>query len=165
MKFFVDTFSWKKIDILQESGLVDIDSVYARVKICITHAVLGEIKHFQLKSCQVEKTEILPPRSNKIYEAALALQFDDADASMLSHGFDDDDTYIISEDRPLLTYGKIFGIKIVQLVDFMQVLTVLNAISKNSLYQVNKKLRELKNISKKKEDTVKEWLRTFKGTT
>ncbi len=163
MKFFVDTFSWKKIGILQESRLVDIDPVYAKVKICITHAVLDEIKHFELKSCQVDKTEILPHQPNKIYKEALALQFDDADASILSHGFDDDDTYIISEDRPLLTYGKSFGIKIVQLVDFMQVLTALNVISRNNLYQINRKLRDLKNISKKKADAVKEWLKTFKG--
>lgn len=74
-------------------------------------------------------------------------------------------TYSRSITIPPLTYGKSIGIKIVQRVDFIQVLTALHIVSKNNLYQINRKLRDLKNISKRKEDAVKKWLKTFKGTT
>jgi hypothetical protein len=111
----------------------------------------------------VEKVEVLPHQDNRIYKDALTLDFDEADASILSHSFDETDTYIISEDRPFLTYGKSFGIKIIQLVDFMEVLTSLNIVSKNDLYQINRELRKIKNISEKKEKSIKNWLKTFNG--
>jgi rRNA-processing protein FCF1 len=161
MKFFVDTFSWKKIDILKELSLIDMDRAYDSLKICITHPVLTEISHFNLKSCILEKTQILPHQDNKLYRDALILGFDEADASLISCSNDEEEVYIVSEDRPLLTFGRSFGIKMVQLVDFMQVLTTLKVISKNNLYQINRKLREVKNISKRKEKSIKDWLKDF----
>jgi rRNA-processing protein FCF1 len=111
-----------------------MDRAYDSLKICITHPVLTEINHFKLKSCILEKTQILPHKDNKLYREALILGFDEADASLISCSNDEDEVYIVSEDRPLLAFGKSFGIKMVQLIDFMQVLTTLNVISKNTLY-------------------------------
>ena len=159
MKFFIDTFSWKKIDILCELGLLDIEVAYDSLEICITHAVLTEITHFKLKSCILEKTQVLPYKDNKVYQDALVFGFDEADASIVSHGVDREDVYIISEDRPLLAFGKGYGIKIIQLIDFMKVLTVLEIVLKKNLYQINRKLRDVKNISKKKEKSIKNWLK------
>ncbi|MBN2156212.1 MAG: hypothetical protein JW776_09225 [Candidatus Lokiarchaeota archaeon] len=157
ISIIVDTFSWKKLGIL-ENKLKILDSLYNSVNVCITHEILKEINHFQLSSCDIARTQILPTQINRMYQDSTSLGFDEADASLISNLDRTKEFLGVSEDRPLLSLGTRYGAKIIQLIDLCQFLTAQNILTKNDLYTITKELRYLKNISKKKEKYMKKWL-------
>ncbi|MHA1721404.1 MAG: hypothetical protein ACTSWX_12145 [Promethearchaeota archaeon] len=158
MKIFIDTYSWAKIDFLVNSSFLDFNILYRRFEICITHDILKEIQHREIKSCILEEIHIFPIKNRRIYEDAITQQFDKADASLLSNGSRNGDPILITEDHPLLELGKSYQFEIIQLIDFFKILTQFNILSKKKLFQINRELRRLRNISKNKEKNIKKFL-------
>jgi len=162
LKIFIDTYSWAKIDILVDASYIDLNNLYQKFEICTTHDVLEEIQYREIKSCQIHNLQIYPIKNKRIYEDVIIQQFDKADASLLSFGSRKGDSIIVSEDKPLLELGKSYRIEIIQLIDFFRILTKLNLFTKNQLFKINRELRKLKNISKKKEKEIKNFLQQLK---
>jgi len=153
----IDTFSWKKLGIIEKQENI-LNSLYDAVNVCITHEILKEIKHFQLTTCDSSRVHILPTKQNRIYQDSKTLGFDEADASLISNIIKTEEYIGVTEDQPLLSYGTKNGFNIMQLLDLFQFLTAHNKLTKNSLYNITKELRNLKNITKKKEKDMKKWL-------
>ena len=162
MKIFIDTYSWAKIDILVNASYIDLNNFYQKFELCITHDVLKEVRYREIKSCQIENLHIYPIKNKRIYEDAIIQQFDEADASLLSNGSREKDSIIITEDKPLLELGHSYKFKIIQLIDYFKILTDMKLLTKNKLYQINKELRKLRNISKIKEKEIKKFLQQLK---
>jgi len=158
MDLLIDTCSWIKFDYLQDKKIVDTGILYQYADVAITHEVLAEIGYFKVSSVKIDKTKILPIKNNEIYISAMKLMFDRADASILSNGSRDSSTLIVSEDRALLTYATIHRFTCVQLIDLFRILTETNLISRNKLLKLSNILRKLRNITKRKEKSIKEWL-------
>jgi hypothetical protein len=105
-------------------------------------------------------TSILPIKNKKIYDDAIEVGFDPADSSIISYGEPDNpDALIISEDRPLLKYTKMYRFFIMQLVDLFQVFTKRGRISSNGLYQLAREMQRLRNITRKKRGEINGWLK------
>ncbi len=158
MKFLIDTFSWKKFDLLSKTDLFKVSNLYNWAEIYITHEVKTEIEHFKLKSCNFRATNILPIKNHKIFQDAKSLKFDQADAEILSNGNLDEDMCIISEDKPLLKFAIVYSINAIQVIDLFQVFNKLALLKNRELFQINRFLREKKNITMKKASNIKKWL-------
>ncbi|MHA1744596.1 MAG: hypothetical protein ACTSWW_01280 [Promethearchaeota archaeon] len=162
MKIFIDTFSWFKIDLLVSTSYIDLAALYQELELCITHDVLEELQNRKIKSCQISKLQVYPIGNKRIYDDAITQDFDKADASLLSNGSRNSDILLVSEDQPLLELGKSYRFDCIQLIDFCRILTSLNILTKRKLFQVNRELRRLGNISKKKEREMKQHLQQMK---
>ncbi|NMC05815.1 MAG: hypothetical protein GYA24_11415 [Candidatus Lokiarchaeota archaeon] len=160
MRLFIDTGTWLKLDALGMLTLFDAKNLYEWSEVCITHQVDEELRHFESKSIDRTRTSILPIKNKKIYDDAIAVGFDSADSSIISHGEPDSPTtLLISEDRPLLKYTKMYRFSIMQLVDLFQVFTRGGHISSKELYQLAREMQRLRNITRKKQDEIKDWLK------
>lgn len=153
----IDTFSWKKLDIIEKQVKI-LNLLYNAVNICVTHEILKEIKHFRLTSCEISRVHILPTKSNRIYQDSKTLGFDEADASLISNITKNEEYIGVTEDQSLLSLGTRNGCNIMQLLDLFQFFTAQGKLPKNTLYKITQELRNLKNITKKKEKYMKEWL-------
>ncbi|MHA1301337.1 MAG: hypothetical protein ACTSO9_18090 [Candidatus Helarchaeota archaeon] len=154
MNLLIDTCTWLKLDILKEDRIFEPDKIYNWANIGISHQVLKEIEHFNCKSFKKEKTQINPIQNEEIYKKALKLEFDEADASILSFGKKTGDSIIISEDGTLLEYARINKFYALQLIDLFLLFTSMNFMKPRDLYHITKYLRKLKNITKKKEKEI-----------
>ncbi len=158
MNLLIDTGTWLKLDLLKERKLFDPAKLYEWATIKITHEVEEELVHFQCNSWERTKTHIVPVEDQRIYNDAINANFDVADASILSLGKREDlDTFIISEDRPLLDYARMTGLIIGLLADFFQVCDAMEWLSHRELYRLVKALHSLKNITKKKVKYILAW--------
>ncbi len=160
MKLFIDTGTWLKLDALSALQIFEPNVLYEWAEIFTTHQVDEELRHFENKSIHRALTSILPVKNKKIYEDAVAVGFDPADSSIISHGaIDDPDVIIVSEDRPLLKYTKMYHFYIMQLVDLFQVLSKQGHIRLNELYQLAREMQRLRNITRKKQNEIMAWLK------
>ncbi|NHI93718.1 MAG: hypothetical protein EAX96_14625 [Candidatus Lokiarchaeota archaeon] len=139
---------------LKESKEFNPDLLYDWIKIEISHQVLKELEYFNCKSCVKEKTSIVPIKDEKTYKQAIKLNFDEADASIISKGKQDLDSIIVSEDGLLLEYARIKNLTAIQLIDLFLILMQKKLINSTQLYLLTKFLRHLKNITKKKEKAI-----------
>jgi len=160
MRLFIDTSTWLKLDALGTLKLFNAKNLYEWSEVFITHQVDEELHHFKNKSIDRTRTSILPIKNKNIYDDAIAVGFDPADSSIISHGEPDNpNTLLISEDRPLLKYTKMYRFYIMQLIDLFQVFTRGGRISSNELYQLARDMQRLRNITKKKQNEIKDWLK------
>ena len=159
MDILIDTFSWKKFDLLAKNKLFEISNLYEWSKVHITHEILTEIKHFRLKSCNLKSTIILPVKNIKIFQEAIDLDFDQADAEVLSNGTKNENLFIVSEDKPLLQYCQAYKFKALQLVDLFHLFTMIEQLENRDLYRIVRFLRNFKNITEKKSNHIKKWLK------
>ncbi len=154
MIFIIDTCTWLKLDLLNENQAFNPNYLYEWIEIEITHQILKELEYYNCNSFQKEKTKIIPIENEKIYQNALTVNFDDADASLLSCGKKSSISIIVSEDGLLLEYARIHNYFALQLIDLLQILTTKRFIAPRNLYHLTKLLRELDNITKKKEKEI-----------
>lgn len=154
MNFLVDTFSWKKFDLLIAQKLITTEFLYSAAKFFITHTVKREIEHFNLESCKIKNITILPIKDQRLYQFAQDLDYDNADSEIFSNASDESDIIIISEDRSLLKLLQSKNFAAIQVIDFFFVLYKLNAMKSNKLYKVSKFCREKKNITEKKHQQI-----------
>ena len=160
MKLFIDTGTWLKLDALSDLRLFEPASLYEWAEIFTTHQVDEELHHFNNKSINRSLTSILPIKNKDIYDEAVAVGFDPADSSIISHGeTNNPDVLIISEDRPLLKYTKMYHFYMMQLIDLFQVLAKQRQVNYNELYQLAREMQRLRNITRKKQEEIKNWLK------
>ncbi len=160
MQFLIDTCTWIKLDKLQELKEFSSAQLYLWGEVQITHEVLKEIDHFHVQSCVREETTILPIENKQIYDEATAAQLDVADASLLSNGSRTPDKIIISEDSGLLDFARLYRLTALQLIDLFQFFTEGDYVTRRELYQHSRTLRDLKNITKKRQKEIKTWIIT-----
>ncbi|MHA1132399.1 MAG: hypothetical protein ACTSQI_05425 [Candidatus Helarchaeota archaeon] len=160
---FLDTCTWLKLELLERTKQFSTSLLFSSSSIAITHKIREELEHFSIPQEKINKTIIYPIGDKAIYKHALDLGLDEADASLLSNGkIKEDQLYLISEDRAVLSFGRMFKMEIMQLIDLFQNLTTQNILDKTKLYNMVKFLRNQKNITEKKKNTILNWLKTFK---
>ncbi|MCF2139755.1 MAG: hypothetical protein K9W44_06855 [Candidatus Lokiarchaeota archaeon] len=150
MNLLIDTFSWKKIGLLSEEKLINIDFLHKWSRIYITHEVKRELEHFEISSCNFDATTILPIKNNRLYQYALDLGFDQADSEIFSNSSPTKEMTIVSEDKPLLKLLQSYHVRAIQLIDLFYIYYKLDFIKSNDLFKINKYFREKKNITEKK---------------
>jgi len=160
MQFLIDTCTWIKLDKLQKLKEFSTSQLYLWGEVQITHEVLKEINHFRVLSCIRKDTTILPIGNRQIYDDATSTQLDEADASLLSNGARTQDKIIISEDPGLLNFARLYRITALQLIDLFQFFTEGDYLTRRELYRHTRTLRDLKNITKKRQKEIKSWLIT-----
>ncbi len=162
-KLIIDTGTWMKLEKLLKISQIResfIDELYKLAQISITPQIERELNQFSISSWQKNKTYIIPVTKEKEYLRALSDGFDKADASIFGvHG--KTKNTIITEDRPLLKYGKMFSLDIVFFIDFLSRLLKTDLISKNELYSMNKALLNLKNINKHQYSRIKKFAQQY----
>ena len=156
MILLIDTCSWLKLDLLNEENVFNSGQLYDWADIEITHQILRELEYYDCRSLQREETKINPIGNQKIFNEAIELNFDEADASILSSGTRSKEIALISEDGALLEYARIRSFFALQLIDLFRLFTQKNLIKPRELYHLTKELRKLKNITKKKEKEILE---------
>jgi hypothetical protein len=163
MDLIIDTGTWLKLEKLNKLNLFQSINLYRWAKIQITHEVEKELIYFNCISWIKKKTQILPIYDQEIYQEARDLDFDEADASILSFGkITNNSIIIISEDRPLIDYARLNDFKAIFLADLFQIFTGMGNLSKKELYNLIVNLYDLRNINLKKKKTILTWRDTFK---
>lgn len=150
MDFLVDTFSWKKFDLLIAQNLITNDFLYSNANFYITNSVKTEIEHFGLNSCNFPYTTILPIKNSALFTFAQNLGYDNADSEIFSNAGGESNITIVSEDKPLLKLLQSKSFQALQVIDVFYILFKLNLVSSNKLFQISKYCREKKNITEKK---------------
>ena len=149
-KLIIDTGTWMKLGKLLHLNVIDerfIDELYNIAQISITPQIERELKQHSVESWRKSKTYVVPVTNEKEYMRAINDEFDDADASIF--GIQKKNEHlIITEDRPLLNYGKMYDLDFVFFIDFLTKLLETDLISKNELYSLNEVLYSLRNINK-----------------
>ncbi|MHA1265334.1 MAG: hypothetical protein ACTSRS_08890 [Candidatus Helarchaeota archaeon] len=160
---FLDTCTWLKLELLEKEQQFSLWDLFSFSSLAITHKIKEELEHYSFPQEKINAIIIYPIGNKAIYQAALDSGFDEADASLLSNGkIEEEHLYLISEDRAILSFGRMLNMRIMQLVDLFQILTAQNVINKTKLYNLVKFLRDQKNITKKKHSYLLNWLRTLK---
>ncbi|MBD3227830.1 MAG: hypothetical protein GF329_06550 [Candidatus Lokiarchaeota archaeon] len=157
MKLLIDTCTWLKLEMLNEDKLFDPLKIYDWTEIEITHQVLKELEYYDCKSIKKEKTKINPIENKWIYKDALSLNFDEADASILSFGRKSKSYIMVSEDGALLEYARINNFTALQLIDLFRICFQKGLIESRKLYHLVKYLRKKKNITKRKRKEILEY--------
>ncbi|MHA1695479.1 MAG: hypothetical protein ACTSUG_09470 [Candidatus Helarchaeota archaeon] len=156
MILLIDTCTWLKLEVLKEDNLFEPSKIYDWAEIAVTHQVLKELEYYKCKSIIKEKTKINPIENRQIYNKSLRLNFDEADASILSFGRKSKNHIIVSEDGALLEYARINNFRAIQLIDLFRIFFQKDKIKSRELYHLVNNLRKRKNITeKKKRDILK----------
>ncbi len=131
-KLIVDTGTWFKLEKLLNLNVINSEfmrSLYRWNEIIITPQIKKELKYFSNSAWDQNKTYIIPVKYENKYNQAINDGFDKADASIF--GLPDlEDSYILTEDRPLLKYGKIHQMPILFFIDYLVVLLQTDVITK-----------------------------------
>jgi hypothetical protein len=158
MEFLFDTCTWIKLNELQDNRIFDCTILYTYTKIAITHMILEEINYHNLSVCNTNYISIKPVGNEKIFYEAKEFELDDGDASLLSNGSKENDTIIISEDGGVLEFARAYRFVHMQLIDLFALLEKHNILTKKKLFQLTRTLRNMKNITKKKQKLIKKQL-------
>jgi rRNA-processing protein FCF1 len=158
LTIIVDTGTWLKLDFLSSIDLFSPEQIYSWNQVIVSHQVEEELTHFQCKSFTKKNTRILPINNMEIYNEAISLGFDDADASLASMGEkNSNSTIIVTEDRPLLDYLELNKIAAIQFAELLQIYTDMGKIEGKVFYRLTKELQERRNITKQKMNTLLKW--------
>lgn len=156
MELLIDTCTWLKLERIQD--LFDVKTLHEHASLAITHEVATELEQYRCQSWKREENAIYPIGDKDIYEDAISLDFDIADASLLSNCSTSINKCLITEDRALIKFAVMYKFNALQLIDLFRVLCGDARITKNHLFKLNRKLRELRNITTRKEKEIKSWL-------
>ena len=148
----IDTGTWMKLQKLLELKFIKpsfISILYDFGKISITPEILLELDRHKVSSWNKKRTFVIPVEKLSMKAKVMEDGFDEADASIFGLS-QITEMVVITEDRPLLKYGKIYGLNFVHFADFLTILAKNNILSKNNLYRFIKNLYDLRNIGKKR---------------
>jgi len=110
---FIDTCTWLKLEFLERKNLFKTAILFSFASIAITHEIKREIDHYSISNVDFKQIFINPITDQKSHRHALEAGFDDADASLLSNGrIAVDELYLISEDRPFITFSQMYNLQI-----------------------------------------------------
>ena len=102
MELLIDTCSWLKLARLQNKNIFNVENLYNWAEIQITYDVQKELNYWRCSVWKKEATQIIPIKDEKIFNEIKNFGYDEADASILSNGCKEPDSFILSEDRALL---------------------------------------------------------------
>ncbi len=157
-RLLIDTGTWIKIERLLQDNIISIqfmDNLYDVFEITITPEIEFELNRYKIHIWQKSRTYVVPVQDLETKNRVLADGFDEADAS--TFGFNNEDLIVLSEDRPLIKYGRVFNNKFLFFADFLLLLYENGLISKRNLYNLNKHLFSIRNINKKLFKDIKIW--------
>ena len=162
-KLIIDTGTWMKLEKLLNLNIINekhIGELYNLAQISITPQIERELNQLSIYSWQKNKTYIIPVTNEKDYFRAINDGFDKANASIF--GIYEKFTYtILTEDRPLLRYGKMYNMDFIFFIDFLLRLMETDLISKNELYSMNKAIFNLRNINKNHFSRIKKFAQHY----
>jgi hypothetical protein len=146
----LDTFSWYKfITLYNDEWKILMTDILNNYNIFITHEVKKEFEYRFEKYLHILDLIIILPRKRSSTEYDRR-KFDLADISLLQYA-EITDYVIITEDHPMLSQGITQRKNIMQFCDFVAALYKEEFLDLTDYYQIVKKLREMKNITKTKE--------------
>jgi hypothetical protein len=164
LNVIIDTGTWLKLDLLENKKLFTTQSVYEWTKVIITHQVEEEIVHFKCSSYVQSETQVVPIGNRQIYDEIISIGFDEADASIASlfsstsnENERKENLIAVTEDKPLLDYLHMKEIYAIQLVELFLIFTDMRKIQGKEFYRLVKILQDLRNITKKKMNSLLAW--------
>jgi len=147
----IDTYSWYKLIHLYQDGWQNlITRILSTGNLFITHEVKKELVfRFSENSHLFDMVTLLPAIQfdYRLYEK---LGFDQADASLLEYS-KREGHIIITEDQLMIAEATSLKENIIQLVNYFGRLFRSGSISSKELYHIVRRLREMRNITEKKE--------------
>lgn len=84
--------------------------------------------------------------------------FDKADASLIEYA-ERREAIVVTEDHPMLALGYLENLDFIQTIDFFHILWRRGTITQNQMNKLLRIFRDLRNITKKKERSIKRDLR------
>ena len=148
----IDTGTWMKLEKLIQLDFITpqfISILYEFGKLIITTDIELELNRHNVSSWKKLKTYIIPVENPSLKIRAMEDGFDEADASIFGlsqlH-----EIIVITEDRPLLKYGKLNGFNFIHFADLLVIFAKNQLLSKNNLYRFSKQLFAMRNIGKKR---------------
>jgi predicted nuclease of predicted toxin-antitoxin system len=149
----LDTFSWYKlISFYNNEWKKEMTNFLTEYQVFITHEVKIEYSYRYPKYLFLLDLISILPRKRSLIEYDRK-KFDVADITLLEYA-ESTDYLIITEDQPMLAQGVTRKRNILQFSDLLALLYIGNIIDSKDYYQMVKKLREMKNITKKKEKSL-----------
>lgn len=146
----IDTFAWFKLITLYNDKWKELMLKFlTEYEVFITNEIKKEYQYrFPKYEHLLEKITIHPRRkSNTTYDTKI---FDKADITLLEYT-ELDNYVIITEDFAMLGQGITKKRNIIQFGDLIALLYKEGFVNSKDFYQIIKKLREMKNITKNKE--------------
>ncbi len=147
----IDTFSWSKLLYFRDTGEKDlIIEILKHGNFFITYEVQEELLHRYPNEEDFFRYAAVLPSLGTAYHHYSSLGFDEADISLLEYG-EKKDFQIITEDHKMLEEAVTDRNNLIQLGDYFGALYQKGYLTSKELYQFARKLRQMKNITKRKE--------------
>lgn len=147
----IDTFSWGKLLLLKSNQYEPlILEIIKKGNIFITQEVKIEYEYRFPNELSLLKYITLFPKIEIDFKSYQLKGFDPADASLLEYS-KNEANIIITEDQLMLNESISNKRNIIQLADYFGSLYETDFLVKREFYHIIKKLRNLRNITKKKE--------------
>lgn len=151
MQFGIDTFSWGKLIFLKNDKFRTlIMEIIEKGNFFMTQEVKTEFEYRFANEIDLLKYITIFPQIEIDFTYYNDLGFDPADASLLEYS-KDGDNIIITEDQLMLDESIANKRNIIQLADYFGLLFEAKFLDGREFYHIVKLLRNLRNISKKKE--------------
>ncbi|MCH8907385.1 MAG: hypothetical protein IH840_09880 [Candidatus Heimdallarchaeota archaeon] len=155
----IDTFSWYKIIRFSETGILSLNSLLLDSDIFVTREVKKEFEYRFPEYGGILDRVIILPQSDSDFQSYHEFGLDDADASLLEISAKKK-YLIVTEDHPMIAEGTKRGLNIIQLGDYLGYLVLNQVITHNNFFKLVRRLRSMRNITKKKERELLQILRT-----
>lgn len=155
LQCILDTYSWTKLLKLEKLGWTKlINNILNNNTILLTHEVKKELQHwYPMRQNMLDRTTLLPI-INIDYEEYHKQNFDPADASLIEYNIREQ-FLVVTEDHPMLALSTVNNLDFIQLADLFYLLNQVNQISNNDFHKLIRILREMKNITLRKQKQLK----------
>nr|MDO8087701.1 hypothetical protein [Candidatus Sigynarchaeum springense] len=147
----LDTCSWLKIKLLDESNTVSLKQLIYANDPYATHQLITELKYYLKDYIDYTKLSIQAIEIDK-YKAYSEKKLDDADLSIIGLGRMNPRAFVISDDHPELEALNAFNVRCGRLSEYLLFLVKVDLLKKNDANRAIKKLRQVKNIKEKDKD-------------
>jgi hypothetical protein len=145
----IDTCSWLKIKLLDESKTLSLrEFIYANDP-WATHQLIAEFKHYLTDYIDLSCLSIQTMAIDRL-KAYTEKTLDDADLSIIAFGRANQRSFAISDDGAELEILNAFHVRSARLSEYLLFLVGQGLLRKNDANKAIKKLRQVKNI--KEED-------------
>ena len=153
----IDTYSWYKLLLLLNEGWKDlIEEVLQSGQFFVTNEVKKEVEFRFKDQSHILRLVTILPLIDIDYDSYSKKGFDEADASLLEYN-QRNGYLILTEDQAMIAEGVTENKTIIQLADFFGLLMRDGYVEAKEFYHIVKRLRKMRNITKKKEKELLEF--------